>query len=277
MTPAFVVDTDALHAYADGQLSAEQRAAVEAYLREHADAASLVAQWQRQNDAINALFSPAAKEPVPPHLNPQRIADRMRGDRLRMFRTIAATVVVIAAAGSIGWYLRGAFWQEEAASERLIDKAVVAHALYVKEKTHAVEAAADSPNLMRWLSNRISTPIDAPDLAEQGYTFLGGRLLPGGTGEDVPGPAAQLMYENPVSAERLTLYITAALPDKAEVWKFESRNGVEAYYWANDAVTCTIVSDLPEKDVRLLGKTIFEQLTRRPDSNWNPTAGGTSS
>ena len=277
MTPAFVVDTDALHAYADGQLRADQRTAVETYLRQHPDAAALVTQWQRQNDAINALFSPAAKEAVPPRLNPQRIADRLRGDRMRTLRTIAATVVVIAAAGSVGWYMRGALWQEEAPSERLIDKAVVAHALYVKEKTHAVEAAADSPNLMRWLSNRIATPIDAPNLAEQGYTFLGGRLLPGGTGEDVHGPAAQLMYENPASAERLTLYITAALPDKKEVWKFETRSGVEAYYWANDAVTCTIVSDLPEKDVRLLGKTIFEQLTRKADSSWNPMTSGTSS
>ena len=85
------------------------------------------------------------------------------------------------------------------------------------------------------------------------------------------------MYEHPASAERLTLYITAALPDKKEVWKFETRSGDEAYYWANDAVTCIIVSDLPEKDVRLLGKTIFEQLTRKADSSWNPTTSGTSS
>ena len=130
-----------------------------------------------------------------------------------------------------------------------------AHALYVKEKSHAVEAAADSPNLMRWLSNRIATPIDAPNLTEQGFTFIGGRLLPGYNEDGAHGPAAQLMYEN-AAAERLTLYITAALADKKDVWKFESRDGVEAYYWANDAVTCTIVADLPEKDVRLLGNVV---------------------
>jgi anti-sigma factor RsiW len=77
------------------------------------------------------------------------------------------------------------------------------------------------------------------------------------------------MYEN-ASAERLTLYITAPLPDKKEVWKLQARDGVEAYYWANDAVTCTIVANLPADQVKALGKTVFEQLTRRPDSNWNP-------
>jgi len=209
---------------------------------------------------------------TPARLNPQRIAERVRTGRLEALRNIAAVLVVVAVAGSLGWYLRGVFWQEEPVYERLIDNAVIAHALYVKEKTHAVEAAADSPNLMRWLSNRISSPIDAPDLAAQGYTFLGGRLLPGEAGEAAHGPAAQLMYEN-AAAERLTLYITGPLPDKKEVWKLESRRGVDAYYWANDAVTCTIVASLPETDIRTLGKTIFEQLARKADSTWNPSAG----
>jgi anti-sigma factor RsiW len=271
MTPAaFVVDTDALHAYVDGQLTDAQRKAVEAYVAAHPDAAALIAQWTRQNDALNALFASAAKEPVPAQLNPQRIAERVRSDRLRLFRTVAATLVVVAAAGSVGWYMRGATWQEEPIAERLIDNAVVAHALYVKEKSHAVEVAADTPNLMRWLSNRIASPIDAPNLTAQGYTFLGGRLLPGENGEHAHGPAAQLMYEN-AAAERVTLYITGPLPDKKEVWKFEARDGVDAYYWANDAVTCTIVADLPESDVRTLGKAIFEQLTRKSDSSWNPS------
>ena len=271
MTPAaFVVDTDALHAYVDGQLTDAQRTAVDAYLAAHPEAAALIAQWAKQNDALSALFSGTAKEAVPARLNPHRIAESMRSDRLRVLRTVAATLVIVAAAGSVGWYMRGVLWQEEPIAERLIDNAVVAHALYVKEKSHAVEAAADSPNLMRWLSNRIASPIDAPNLTAQGYTFLGGRLLPGENGEHAHGPAAQLMYEN-AAAERVTLYITGPLPDKKEVWKFEARGGVDAYYWASDSVTCTIVADLPEADVRSLGKTIFEQLTRKADSSWNPS------
>ena len=269
MSPAFEIDSDALHAFADGQLADAERAAVEAYLTAHPDAAATVAGWQRQNDAINTLFGPVASEAVPGRLAPRSVAERVRAGRRTMFRNVAAAAAIVVIAGSLGWYMRGVTWTEEPVSERLIDRAVVAHALYVKEKSHAVEVVADAPNLMRWLSNRIATPIDAPNLSDQGFTLLGGRLLPGEDGEYAHGPAAQLMYENP-SAERITLYITSALPDKKEVWKYESRGGIEAYYWANDAVTCTIVSDLPEKDVRLLGKKIFEQLTRKADSSWNP-------
>ncbi len=266
--PPFAIDTDALHAFADGQLSAAERGAVEQYLALHPEAAALVTQWQRQNDAITTLFSAPASEPIPARLLPQRIASGVRHERQQSLRNLAAALILVILGGGIGWYGRDYLVPVEASSDVLIDQAVTAHTLYVKEKLHAVEVPADAPNLMRWLSNRISTPIDAPNLTAQGFTFIGGRLLPG-YDDAAPGPAAQLMYEN-ASAERLTLYITAPLPDKKEVWKFAARDGVEAYYWANDAVTCTIVSDLPEADVKMLGKKIFEQLTRRPDSNWNP-------
>lgn len=269
---AFEIDTDTLHAYADGQLTAEQSAAVDAYLAQHPDAATLVAQWQRQNDAMRVLFAPIAAEAVPPRLSPHAINSGVRAGRNQLLRNLAAVFVVVTIAGSLGWYLRGAFWQEEPVSDRLIDNAVLAHALYVKEKSHAVEAAADSPNLMRWLSNRLATPIDAPNLTDQGFTFIGGRLLPGYNDDGAHGPAAQLMYEN-AGAERLTLYITGPLDDKKTTWQFESRDGVDAYYWANEGVTCTIVASLPESDVRLLGKKVFEQLMRKADSSWNPMGG----
>jgi anti-sigma factor RsiW len=267
-TASFVIDADALHAFADGQLGANEHAAVEAYLASHPAVAAEVANWVRQNEAISALFPPLA-EPVPEQLKPQAIAQSVRNDRRLSLRNIAAALVLVMLSGSIGWYGRDYLIPAEAASDRLIDEAVTAHALYVKEQTHAVEARADAPNLMRWLSNRITTPIDAPNLTAQGFTFIGGRLLPGDYDGKDPSPAAQLMYEN-ASAQRVTLYITAALPDHKTVWQFETRNGVAAYYWSNDLVTCTIVSDLPETDVKLLGKKVFEQLTRHADSTWNP-------
>jgi anti-sigma factor RsiW len=261
----FAIDADALHAFADGQLGEAERAAVERHLAAHPEAAAEVANWQRQNDALKALFSPVAKETVPSRLSPHRIAHNVKAERQRGFRNIAAALILVAIGSGIGWSGRDYLTPTQAASDRLIDAAVTAHSLYVKEKTRAVEVAADAPNLMTWLSNRITTPIDAPNLTAQGFTFLGGRLLPGDPDGTLPSPAAQLMYEN-ASAQRLTLYITAALPDKKTAWQFETHGLVEAYYWANKDVTCTVVADLPEKDLRMLGKKIFEQLTWHAES-----------
>jgi anti-sigma factor RsiW len=269
-TAKFEIDADALHAFADGQLGEAERTTVERFLASNPNAAADVAGWKRQNEAISALFPPLTEEPVPDRLKPQAIARDIRTRRAQGFRNIAAAIVLLALGSGIGWSGRDYLLPAEAASDRLIDEAFSAHALYVKEQLHAVEVPANAPNLMRWLSNRITTPIDAPNLTAQGFTLLGGRLLPGDYDGKDPSPAAQLMYEN-ASAQRVTLYITAALPDRKEVWHFENRNGVEAYYWSNDLVTCTIVSDLPEADIKMLGKKVFEQLTRHADSNWNPT------
>ena len=264
----FAIDADTLHAFADGQLGEAERAAVERHLAAHPEAAAEVANWQRQNDALKALFSPVAKEAIPSRLSPHRVAHNVKTERQQSFRNIAAALILVAIGSGIGWSGRDYLTPTYAASDRLIDAAVSAHSLYVKEKTRAVEVAADTPNLMSWLSNRITTPIDAPNLTAQGFTFLGGRLLPGDPEGRLPGPAAQLMYEN-ASAQRVTLYITAALPDKKEAWEFTMRGPVEAYYWANADVTCTVVADLPEKDLRMLGKKIFEQLTWHAESEFH--------
>jgi anti-sigma factor RsiW len=265
-SPEFSIGEDALLAYADGKLEGEQLRAVEAYLSAHPDKAAEVANWQRQNEALHALFDGAAKEPVPSRLSPHRIAHKVQQQAGLRWRMAAAAAVLIVLGGAIGWFGRDYTWPSATPMDRLMEAAVTAHTLYVKEKTHAVEVAADAPNLMSWLSNRIATPIDAPDLTAEGYTFVGGRLLPPAS-PDAPGPAAQLMYEN-ASAQRVTLYITAALPDKKEVWELENYNGVEAYYWANELVTCTVVGDLAEADLRTVGKKVFQQLTWRPESSW---------
>jgi anti-sigma factor RsiW len=261
----FAITADALHAFADGQLGEAERAAVESYLAAHPDAAAEVTGWQRQNEAMRVLFPSAANEPVPARLVPHRIANDVRAARRQSFVNIAAAIVLVALGGTMGWFGRDVTTPTKAASDYLIEAAVTAHSLYVKEKTRAVEVAADAPNLMTWLSSRITTPIDAPNLTSEGYTFLGGRLLPSDPEDGVPSPAAQLMYENG-EAQRVTLYITAALPDKKEAWQFETRNGVEAYYWANDTVTCTIVADVPEEQLKMLGRKVFEQLTWRAES-----------
>jgi anti-sigma factor RsiW len=201
-------------------------------------------------------------------LSVRQIDRNVASHRVHRLRNWAAAIVLVLIGSAVGWTGRDYLTPVEAAPDRLIEEAVNAHTLYVREKTHAVEVPAGAPNLMTWLSNRIAVAFDAPDLSAHGYRFIGGRLLPGYGEGAAQGPAAQLMYEND-SSQRLTLYVTAPLPDKKEVWEFKTIGTAEAYYWANDAVTCTIVASLPEAEVRLLGKAVFEQLTRRPDSTWN--------
>lgn len=257
-----ISETD-LHAYVDRKLTPERAAEVEAWLAVRPDKAADVANWRRQNEALGALFGSVADETVPSRLDPHLIARSPARLRFAFARLAAAAVVVLALGGAIGWF--GRTLVLPTASDELIAAAVEAHALYVKEKRHAVEvAAADRDHLVSWLSNRVERPITPPDLATEGFALVGGRLLPGY--EDATnGPAAQLMYEN-AAAERVTVFITAALPDGKPAYEFLTRDALDAFYWANDRITCTVVGDLPADQMKVVAKKVYQQLTWRPDA-----------
>ncbi|HTJ57432.1 MAG TPA: anti-sigma factor [Devosiaceae bacterium] len=258
------VTEEMLHAFADGQLDNAHRGAVEAFLAANPDKAAEVALWQRQNAALSTLFGPIAVEPVPARLSPREIAARQAARRPAWARMAAAAVLLISIGAGTGWYLRTATTSQEEISDRLIDGAIAAHALYVRESRHAVEVgAADKGHLVTWLSNRLGRAIEAPDLSAQGFTLVGGRLLPplADTGK---GPGAQLMYQNQTS-DRLTVYITASSKDFGKASETYDEQGLEAYYWANDQITCTVVGDLPQTQMQTVAKGVFQQLSWRPD------------
>ena len=68
------------------------------------------------------------------------------------------------------------------------------------------------------------------------------------------------MYENAAS-DRVTIYVTAALPDRAPGYEFASHDGTEAFYWANARITCTVVGTLPEKQMKAVAGAVYRQLT----------------
>lgn len=253
-----------LHAYADGQLPQERRAVIAAWLAAHPDRAAQVAHWQRQNEAIQALFAPAGNEAIPARLHPARVAARRAAEARQGWMRLAAAIVLVMLGGTLGWIGRDVVTPTEAASDALIASALTAHDLYVREKRHAVEVAgSERDHLVTWLSNRVTQPVTPPDLSAEGFALVGGRLLP--TVEHAPtGPAALLMYEN-AAADRLTVYVTAALPDRETAFETTSRAGLDAFYWSNDRITCTVVGDLPDAQMQLLAKKIYQQMSLRPD------------
>jgi anti-sigma factor RsiW len=256
------ISEDDLHAYVDGLLPPARTAEVEAWLAAHPDKAAEVANWQRQNEALNALFPPEP-DAVPDRLKPRRLALRPRGVTLNWPQMAAAAVVLLALGTGAGWALREFDRPPESAG--LIASAVTAHALYVNENRHAVEvAAADRDHLVSWLSNRVARPITPPDLTPEGFELIGGRLLPGDYDADDNGPAAQLMYQNAAN-DRVTVYITAALPSAGNAYEFTTRDNLDAFYWSNDHITCTVVGNLPEDEMKAVAKKIYTQLTWRPD------------
>src|SRR5437763_1129379 len=184
-----VMDAE-LHAFVDGELAGERRAAVEAWLATHPDDAARVAAWRAQADLIRARYAGVPQEALPRRLQIDRLNRRARHwSRMAVAAVIAAFII----GGISGWFGRVTWAGGLAGAKTFTAEAIEAHKLYVVEMRHPVEVpAAEETHLLQWLSKRLGYELHAPDLGKIGLRLVGGRLLPASG-----GAAAFIMYEGP--------------------------------------------------------------------------------
>lgn len=249
------VTEDELHAYVDGELPADRRLAVEAWLAAHPEDAARVAAWRLQSDAIRARYGDVAAQPIPLKLKLDRMSYAARSWK------IAAAAAVIAAfflGGLAGWVARESASDTPSAFERLTAQALDAHKVYAVEVRHPVEVvAAESEHLQQWLSKRVGYPLRAPNLETQGLLLVGGRLLPTPTG----AAAAFFMYEN-ASGDRFTLYCAKAnTPNTA--MRYNAADKAGAIYWVDGNVAYVVSSASERKQLWKVARAAYEQIEPR--------------
>ncbi len=249
------ISEELLHGYADGLLSEADRRRVKAYLDAHPDKAAQVADWTRQNAAIDALFPQSEAERhaqalTLPSRGPARRAPWPQAMRL------AAMLALVAVGLAGGWLARGGFESRATAlSVNLVREAINAHAIFTAEVLHPVEVtAADESHLVGWLSKRLGTRIVAPDLTASGYQLIGGRLLPADA-----GPAAQFMYEN-AAGRRITVYATGGSPGTLASFQFDRENGISGIYWQDQRLRYAVVGKLSRDQLTALATEVYRQL-----------------
>lgn len=248
-----------LLAYADDQLPPEKRGDVEDYLRTHAAAARRVATYRRQNSALHDTFDAILREPTPPRLQ----FSQTRSWALTPLKA-ATTAVIIAALGvTLGWNLNGHYNQPldpQAAGIKdvfLARQASLAHAAYAPEVRHPVEvAAAEETHLTAWLSKRLGRHLKAPVLAAQGFSLVGGRLIPA----EASGVAAQFMYEN-MQGQRLTLYVRAMVKQQPDTsFRYALENKVSTFYWIDRDWGYALSGDVDRQQLLAAAQAAYQQF-----------------
>jgi len=236
------LDLRALSAFVDGELAPAQRAAVEAQLEQHSQAAAQVAAWRAQKSALQALCgAPEREEPAFIVVRPSSPWWRRAGLAACW---LAAGAGLALALGPLAPRLTGGAWGGwsgfGAGPASFAQRADIAYAVYTPERRHPVEvAASEEEHLINWLSKRLNRPLSVPSLQEYGYSLVGGRLLPGEA-----GPAAQFMYENR-SGARLTLYITGISNDETAFRLFRDGNR-RTFYWVSDRMGYALSGPIAE-------------------------------
>jgi anti-sigma factor RsiW len=245
-----------LQAYADGRLSEERRATVQAWLEARPEEAERMAEYRRLAEELRATFDPVLAEPVPRAL--ERFASRRA--RWRRAAALGAALALGAILGAVGgWQLRGSHPELSAYADTSViaRRAAVAHAVYAPEVRHPVEVGSDQEqHLVAWLSKRLGVKLRAPKLDEAGMSLVGGRLLPGES-----GPVAQLMYQSQ-GGRRLTLYWRPERGAKREsAFRYARENNVGVFYWIDQESGYAIASaDLSKEELLRVATLVYKQL-----------------
>lgn len=256
-----------LHAWLDGRLEPERRAAIEDWLAANPGEAERLASYHTAEAGLRELYAPVLEEPLPARLldvlaqpAPPQPPQAVQRPWLRA-AMVAGCLLGAGIAGAFGgWFGHARFggdWPVAAGPDAaFVERAVYAHAVYVPEVRHPVEvAAAESQHLFGWLSKRMGHTIRAPGLEALGFELLGGRLLPGEEGR----PAAQFMYQN-ADGRRLTLYVNRCDARGETSFRFHHEDSLNAFYWLDGELGYALVGDVSREELSAAAHQVYRQL-----------------
>lgn len=257
-----------LHGYVDGELDAARQAEISDWLSRHPDAAASVHAWGQQNAALRAAFAPILQEPLPEPLQTRLRAGTGVLPAWRRSRLAAALAWLVIGA-FLGYGARGSLPPASSAAPQarsapaqnppMVHLASIAHTVYTPEVRHPVEVTADQEaHLLQWLSKRLGTRLQAPQLSAHGFTLVGGRLLPAEN-----GPAAQFMYQD-ASGLRITLYIRQQAQHRETAFRHAVVDRLSAFYWVEGDFGYVLTGELPRSKLLALAESTYQQLQSVP-------------
>ncbi|AWM86107.1 anti-sigma factor [Microvirga sp. 17 mud 1-3] len=263
MTVERPIGEDDLQAYVDGYLQPDRRAAVDAYLASHDEAAAQVAAYMRQREALRQRLSGKAGEPIPSRLRVANLVSERRHSRWPSLATAAAVAGLLAGSviGAVGhaWLTRESTPTAQERIGPVAQDAFAAYRTYVVETAHPVEVgASQEAHLVQWLSRRLGKPLQAPDLTGQGFRLIGGRLLPAES-----SPAALFMYED-TAGRRLTLYARPGSGDEPTTFRFEAQGNVSAFLWIDRDLSYAVTGRMEREKLLLIAEAIYSQTETQP-------------
>lgn len=248
-------DTD-LSAWLDGELDLPAREHIEAALRERPEFAARARLLAADRDALRARFNGVLSEPVPQRL--RGVAQSHRSQRPWLRAAMAAGLLL--AGGMIGSVLTWRWEREQVVTAQAgttagwVQRAAYAHSVFTPEPRHAVEVQAQEEHLSRWLTRRTELPVKLFDLRDEGFELMGGRLLP-----DATGKSAQLMYENPQTKERVTVYLRKPEADAPTTFRYQRQGDLGLFYWVEPGAGYALVGALPKQRLLALAQAVYKQ------------------
>jgi anti-sigma factor RsiW len=253
--------------YIDGRLNERDRAAVAAYLLAHPQVAAEVEAIRRQSEALCALGQEILDEPMPEHLRrllrerPADVRTELRPEarqairrpirRRPSFLEAAAALLLFCAGGTIGWFAHGIARPAPSLSDMLLADMSRAYALYGARDYPVPFPPNRAQEFGTWIGRTFEREVRPPDLAEFGYSYRGGRVIPS-AGANI----GLFQFARAQDAELAVFFWTPAAPPTV-VRALHDRDGIAAHFWHTDGLSVAVISGKANRDFETTAKAIF--------------------
>jgi anti-sigma factor RsiW len=244
-----------IHLALDGELPADERHAFERWLQANPEMKARWTRYEADRARLRETLGPVLQEPLPAALTGTVARPRETPQAGTWWRA-AAAAVIFAVGGAAGYAVgQGGWFGPASAPDHLAGQAIAAHLVYAAEKLHVVEVPADQhDHLVGWLSNRLGTKLVAPDFTAEGYSLVGGRLLPAGD-----RGAAQLMYED-ARGDRISLYIARDPTQRKTGFQLRQEDKGCAFYWLDEGYGYVVAGTSSEDTLLALANLAHRQF-----------------
>ncbi len=250
-------------AYLDNELAADERRDVDAWIASSPENTARIEQHRLLATALKSWAATLPLGAVPPGmLNTARKIEQRGATKPTNLRRMAAAAAIAGLAMVGGYAAHRALDPAARPEPGFVANALGAHAVYMPEVRHPVEVtSADEKHLVDWLTKRVGTEVKAPQLAKDGWTLVGGRLLP-----DQGQAAAQLMYED-TRGRRLTLYMRQEPNFQSSSFRYGESGALTAVYWVDRPLAYAITSNIARDELMPIALKIYALLERPIDGN----------
>jgi anti-sigma factor RsiW len=252
--------------YIDGRLNERDRAAVAAYLLAHPRVAAEVETVRRQSEALRALGQEILDEPIPEQLR-RLLRERTvpaRGvlspgaprparrpiRRAPGFLDVAMAILVFCAGGAIGWFAHGGVRPAPSLENMLLANMTHAFIFYGARDYPVAFPPHRAEEFLTWIGRLFNRDVRPPDLAEFGYSYRGGRLIP------TAGTSIGLFqFERSKNARLAVFFWTTAAPPTV-VRVLDDRPEIAGRFWTR-GLSFAVISDKANRDLEEAARAIF--------------------
>ena len=241
-----------LHAYVDGEFTAEESAEVKVHLAGCA-ACTHVVRLHQSYKAAMLRANAAAPHPLYEHVRDHLEQESGQGRWGRAFQKPSAIAIAAACAGAALWFLAGGLRHPIfSPAHSLVEDGVALHARALPLDF----AATDARSAQQWLESRLDFGVRVPRFP-QAARLQGVRLS-----SVHQRQAAVITYSLPQADGRRVSLLIVDDPEpqlagaahrlaNREVWLSQAR-GFNVASWRNDEIVYSLISDLDEQDVLAL-------------------------